>query len=101
MDPIANEYTIIKNHELLETNLEQEMVMMSVSAGKYYSLNQTAAKIWQLIDDFPNSKNLLAQLQSLYKVEPERLKLELIRILNQFESQKMIKFGVAQSPDQS
>ena len=46
-----------------------EIAMMSVNTGKYYHLNETSARIWQLIETPCRVSDICAALQADYDVD--------------------------------
>lgn len=52
-----------------ETAIDEEIVVMSLDSGDFFSLTGTARTIWQLIDGNRNRAALLAELASRYGCE--------------------------------
>ena len=66
--------TIIKRHpdQLLSSKIDEEMVLLSIQKGKYYSLDHTGSEIWEYIHDpIPFSK-LIGKLTDNYEVNEEK-----------------------------
>ena len=62
---------LIRNNALFSTEIDQDLVMMDVDQGYYFSLNGTAKTIWELLD---SPKRYLEIIQVL--VEKYRMTLE-------------------------
>jgi hypothetical protein len=75
--------------DLLETTLDNEVVLMSIERGSYFGLEGTARRIWQLLAQ-PMTKSQLVQALCLeYAAEPEVIARDLEPFL-----QKMIDNAV-------
>lgn len=52
-----------------ETAIDDEIVVMNLSSGNFYSLTGTGRAIWLLIDGSRNSAAIVAELASDYGVD--------------------------------
>lgn len=53
--------------DFLTANIGEDMGMMDVEYGKYFSMNESAKDIWQLISDGPITKeSLISELHKKY-----------------------------------
>jgi hypothetical protein len=47
-----NEDTIVgRNKDVVHSDLEGEKVLLSVQAGKYFRMNRTASRVWDLLEE--------------------------------------------------
>lgn len=53
-----------------ETAIDDEIVLMSLESGDFFSLQGTARSIWLLIDGSRTRANIVAALAAEYDVEP-------------------------------
>ena len=68
---MLNHVLISRNPDLLETTLDNEIVLMSIERGNYFGLEATAKHIWQLLE-LPQTKEiLLEKLSNEYEAERE------------------------------
>ena len=85
-----NQHTTFKRHpDLLETTLDNEVVLMSVERGSYFGLENTGKRIWQLLE----TPQTLAQLQEALGNEYEAPPDVIVRDVAVF-LQKMLDNGV-------
>lgn len=56
-----------------ETAIDDEVVVMSLNSGDFFSLTGTARTIWQLIDGARSRDQLLGALADKYTCETESL----------------------------
>ena len=59
----------IHNNETISGRLHDELVMMDVKKGKYFSLNPVATRIWDLLVHPMSLDELCMKLKSEYEVE--------------------------------
>lgn len=52
--------------------LEDELVMMDITKGKYFSLNPVAARIWELLEQSLDLEEISVILMEEYEVEAEQ-----------------------------
>jgi PqqD family protein of HPr-rel-A system len=75
----------IRNNKTISGRLHDEMVMMDIDQGKYFSLNQSATAIWELLENPITSAELCRKLMEEYDVDPEQCKKEVQDHLNEME----------------
>lgn len=66
-----------------ETAIDDEVVLLNLDDGTFFSLTGTAAAIWSLIDGTRNHAAILALLASTYDETPETIGPELDAFLAQ------------------
>ena len=62
---------ISRGAEHVETRAGDQTLMMSIQQGKYYSVDATAARIWELIEHPASISAIVEQLIAEYDVDPE------------------------------
>lgn len=53
-----------------ESRIDDEVVLMQIDSGEFFSLTGTGAAIWQAIDGTRDRGGLIAVLAELYGAEP-------------------------------
>jgi hypothetical protein len=78
-----------RNSKTISGRLHDELVMMDIDHGKYFSLNPVATRIWDLLERPQNMDELCAVLIDEYDVEPEQC-------LSEVEEHmaEMVRFGL-------
>ncbi len=66
----------IRNSKTISGRLHDELVIMDLDQGKYFSLNPVATRIWDLLEKPLDTDELCAVLINEYDVEPERCRVE-------------------------
>ena len=59
----------IRNSNTISGRLHDELVMMDPEQGKYFSLNQVATRIWDLLEAPESIEGLCAKLSAEYEVD--------------------------------
>ncbi len=60
----------VRNSKTISGRLHDELVMMDIAQGKYFSLNQVATRIWDLIEKPRILEEICAILIDEYDVDP-------------------------------
>jgi hypothetical protein len=66
----------IRNNKTISGRLHDEMVMMDLDQGKYFSLNPVATRIWDLLEKQMAADELCVVLIGEYIVESEQCRKE-------------------------
>ena len=56
-----------------ETRIDDEVVIMNLASGDFFSLTDSAAAIWDLLDGTRNRAAMLAALAERYETSPVEL----------------------------
>jgi hypothetical protein len=70
--------------------VEDELMMLSVEQGAYYSLDPIAAEIWDLLEQPAQAQNIIATLRERYDVTPEQCETDVLGFLEQLHANGMI-----------
>jgi hypothetical protein len=62
----------IRNNKTISGRLHDELVMMDIDQGKYFSLNPVATRIWDLLEQYSRVDELCRQLVEEYEVDFEQ-----------------------------
>jgi len=82
-------FKYIQNRNTIAGRLSDELVMMDIDKGKYFSLNTVATRIWDLLDVPLSLDELCARLMEEYEVDPNQCRAEVTEVVNE-----MVKLGV-------
>jgi hypothetical protein len=81
---------LIRNQEMLSTQLDQETILMSIDAGAYFGLAGTAQWIWIKLDSPITFATLLEELVKEFNIAPEACAADLQGFLGQMESEGLL-----------
>lgn len=62
----------VRNGKTISGRLHDEMVMMDLEQGKYFSLNPVATRIWDLLENSLTDEEICGRLQEEYDVDAGR-----------------------------
>jgi hypothetical protein len=78
--PLTSATRLIRSDDILHAPLgAEEAVMMSVDAGRYFSLNAVASRVWELLESPQTVRELCARLCEEFVVETTTCEAELLR----------------------
>ncbi len=82
-----------RNNRTISGRLHDELVMMDISQGKYFSLNPVATRIWDLLEKPMDCNELCSLLVEEYEVEPGRCNEEVEELLQEMEKLGLVFTG--------
>jgi len=59
----------LRKSKTISGRLQDELVMMDIDQGKYFSLNPVATRIWDLLERLRTPEELCSQLTDEYEVD--------------------------------
>jgi hypothetical protein len=81
---------LIRNSEILSTELDQETILMSIDAGAYYGLAGTAQWIWEKLESPITYSSLVDALLKEYDTTPEACAADLQGFLEGMEREGLL-----------
>ena len=84
----------IRNSKTISGRLHDELVMMDLEQGKYFSLNPVATRIWDLLEQPVTVEELCGLLMDEYDVEMAQCHGEVSEHLNE-----MVRMGLVMMND--
>ncbi len=79
----------IRNNKTISGRLSDELVMMDIDKGKYFSLNPIATRIWDLLEKPLALEELCGILMNEYEVGEQQCRTEVSEVIGE-----MVKLGV-------
>ena len=92
-DPVTPSSTIVAAKGQISTDLGGESVILGLSSGKYYSLNDSGSLIWNLIRDPTTVQHLVDALVDEYEIDRKPCESDLIALLGQLDREGLITVG--------
>jgi hypothetical protein len=84
-----NEY-FIRNVEVLESKIGEEVVMLDVNSGFYFGLNEVGSVIWGFLEHKKSFDELIEMLMAKYDVDREVCVAETQELLQHLIEKKLI-----------
>lgn len=80
-----------RNNKTISGRLHDEMVMMDIDQGKYFSLNPVATRIWEMLEKELSIDEICSQLADEYDVETVQCRTETEELLGQMERMGLVR----------
>lgn len=77
------------------SEMDGEIVMMSVETGKYYCLNPVASRIWELLEEPTTLPVLVDQLLEEYEVERVVCVTEVEEVLDKLAAEGLVEIKIS------
>lgn len=90
---ITKSMHIQRNPEIVSSEIDDEVVMMSINEGKYYGVDAIGSRIWQLLETPLSVTDLFRQLQTMFDVTETQLESDVLEFLADLENQKLIEIS--------
>lgn len=88
LDTIIN-----KNLEIDDTDLDGEKVMMNLDKGEYFMMNEVGSRIWDIIEQPMNVRQVIETLRGEYEVDEEACKDTVIEFLGRLDNANLISIS--------
>jgi len=88
---------LVRSDQVLYSQIDGDVTMMSVESGKYYSLREVGARIWSLLERPTSPDQICNQLMMEYRVDRERCESEVMRVLRHMASEGVVAFAAPSS----
>ena len=87
---ITKDSKVTRTDEVVASEMDNEVVMMSIEQGKYFGLDPIAADIWKLLERTKTAGELISDLRTKYEVEPAQCEKDVFQFLDQMQKNKLI-----------
>lgn len=84
---------IEKNHEIDDTDIDGEKVMMDLDKGEYFMMNEVGSRIWDIIDKPIKVNKLIEILLEEYEVKYEECEEAVIGFLEKLNCTELININ--------
>lgn len=86
---------VVAVREVLSAELGDEISLLNVKSGTYFTLNPVGASVWRQIQVATSLAQIKAQILSEYDVEDQRCESDLRQLLTELEASGLIEFVFA------
>ena len=76
--------------DVVSETIDGESVIINLSTGSYYSLNQAGADIWNLIEANASLPALIGQLTQRYTANPDEIESAVLQLVEQLQKEGLI-----------
>ena len=74
----------------LNRNLDGQIVILDMSSGVYYGLDEVGARVWQLMSDGKSLAQIIDELLAEYSVERGELEQDILRLSEELITRNLI-----------
>lgn len=99
LDMIPESSYIVASKDLLASRLGDEVVILSLSGGKYYGLNPLAAFVWNLLADPVKFSDLRQAVLDEYDVSDEQCTADLGKLLLDLKEEGLVMISENGRPE--
>lgn len=92
-DPKAiTPHSVVRQSEdQVSADMDGEVALMSIEHGKYYCLNETSSRIWQLIEEPRAVVNVCLVLQGEFDVQRDQCEAEVLEHVKELVGDKLVQ----------
>ena len=87
---ISKDTVVVASKELAAADLGEEVAILNLTNGVYYSLNPVGARIWSLIQEPRSVRDVCNTLVAQYDVDSDRCEQDAIALLQQLAENDLI-----------
>ncbi len=81
---------LINKPKVIQETFDDEVVIINLDSGNYYSLDKVGAEIWSLIEQRATAREMIAAIARRYEVERLELEKGVARFLTELEQENII-----------
>ena len=81
----------IRNEENLSSKIHDEIVMVNIDLGNYFSLNPVGSDIWEILQEETSSDELISKLMEMYEIDEATCSKEVNSFLSELLAKKLIR----------
>jgi hypothetical protein len=82
---------ITRSCELVSSDIDGEVVMMSIENGKYYGLDKVGSRIWELLEDQFLVSDLIDKLLGEFAVDRDTCEKDVMFFLQKLAGDNMLE----------
>ncbi len=90
-DKVGVEDRVSRSDDLLFSQLGDEVVIMSIEKGRYFALDDVAARIWAMMDQPVTVQQLCDRLLTAYDVRAEECVTDTLGLLQRLNHHGLIR----------
>lgn len=80
----------INTPPITHDTFDQEVIIIDLNKGTYYSLEKAGAAIWQLIQQGCSCETIIRQIQQQYKGDPKEIEQSVVTLIEELEREEII-----------
>ena len=85
---------IIRNDEIIASEMDDEVIMMSLAHDAYFALDPVGSRIWALLAQPMSAKEICDQLMEEYDVTPNECQTQTLAFLQTLAEKELIQAAI-------
>lgn len=77
--------------DVISSKLEDQLVMMDIDKGKYFSMNPVATRVWELLEEPSSVNELCDKLLNEFEVSKEQCFDEVLELLGKMKELDLLE----------
>lgn len=90
MNEVAQSTVFVRSEDMLASDMDGEVVMMSIERGEYYGLNTVGTRIWQALEQPVTVAEIVAMICADFEVEREPCERDVRAFLEDCRARSMV-----------
>lgn len=91
MAELSTNTVISRLPDLLHTEVDGEVVLMSVDTGRYYGLDEIGTNIWNCLEEPRKVSDLIDAMKNDYEDDSGTIEFDTLAFLNRMADEKLIE----------
>ena len=87
---IADDQMLQRQPDMVFSNIDDEVVMLSIETGEYYGLNPVASRIWELLEEPHTFRRLIDLLMQEFDIDEPACQKDVTSFLYQLMDKKLV-----------
>jgi hypothetical protein len=84
------ETCLARKHDIVSGEIDGEMFLMSIESGQYYVLNDTASRVWEILEESSTIARICETLQEEYRIDPEGCQRDTVAFVHELLTRNII-----------
>ena len=87
---LQEEKALTRSTDMLASEINGEVVMMSIESGRYYGMNPTGVYIWKALENPLTVQDLLKHITDTFKLSEDQCRTEVLPFLEDMVKEKIL-----------
>lgn len=87
---LKNESILRRNPDQLFSEIDSEIVMLSIEKGEYFNFNEVGSEIWKILVVPKTLNELIAELTGIYNVSFQQCSTDILKFVNGLLERELI-----------
>lgn len=93
MPPVTLHDTVRVPERITFRKVRNEMALLDTDTGVYFGLDETGARIWELLVEHGSLQTVAERMQAEYDVTPKQLQEDLLRLVEELRAKGLLEIA--------